>query len=418
LTDIRTDGPEASRDSETGRFLFVVPPMAGHMNPTITLGNELTRRGHAVAWTGHEGVIGGLVPPSATFIPVADGLPPAAAGTFLGLVSNNTSGAAGLTDILDEILLPLARQMLPGVHAAVDAFAPDVMVVDQSAYAGAAVAELRGLPWASSATTSAELTDPLAALPKVSAWFRSRLSELLLEAGLTPERAVEIDPRLSPHLILAFTTADIAGPPDDLPSHCVLLGPSLEDRADDTPFPWEWLDQPGPHVLVSLGTLCWLGGEHFFSVAAEAFAEMDAQAVFVAPPGIAPDPAPPNVLVQSRIPQLALMPHFDAVVCHGGHNTVCESLAFGNPLVIAPMRQDQPAIAKQVRRSGAGIRVPFKRVSPRGLREAINSVLTDPSYGAAAQRVQQSLASAGGPLEGADRLEGLLHRHAPAPSAS
>ena len=34
------------------RFLFVVPPMAGHVNPTLPVGRELAARGHDVAWAG------------------------------------------------------------------------------------------------------------------------------------------------------------------------------------------------------------------------------------------------------------------------------------------------------------------------------------------------------------------------------
>ena len=34
------------------RYLFVVPPMVGHVNPSIAVGRELLARGHDVAWAG------------------------------------------------------------------------------------------------------------------------------------------------------------------------------------------------------------------------------------------------------------------------------------------------------------------------------------------------------------------------------
>ena len=34
------------------RVLFVVPPFLSHVQPTVAIGAELVRRGHAVAWTG------------------------------------------------------------------------------------------------------------------------------------------------------------------------------------------------------------------------------------------------------------------------------------------------------------------------------------------------------------------------------
>ena len=87
-------------------------------------------------------------------------------------------GPAALRFLWRDVLMPLADTMLAGVHAAVDAFRPDVLVVDQQALAGAAVAELRGLPWATSATTSAELTDPLATMGKVGDWVQDQIRAL------------------------------------------------------------------------------------------------------------------------------------------------------------------------------------------------------------------------------------------------
>jgi UDP:flavonoid glycosyltransferase YjiC (YdhE family) len=101
------------------------------------------------------------------------------------------------------------------------------------------------------------------------------------------------------------------------------------------------------------------------------------------------------------------MPRLDAVVSHGGHNTVCEALAHGLPLVVAPIRDDQPAIADQVVRAGAGVRVAFRRVKADELRGAITTVLSDEGLRAGAARVQASFAAAGGPSAAADHLERL-----------
>ena len=36
------------------RYLFVVPPLVGHINPTLAVAEQLAGRGHEVAWTGLE----------------------------------------------------------------------------------------------------------------------------------------------------------------------------------------------------------------------------------------------------------------------------------------------------------------------------------------------------------------------------
>jgi zeaxanthin glucosyltransferase len=126
----------------------------------------------------------------------------------------------------------------------------------------------------------------------------------------------------------------------------------------------------------------------------------------VAQPEVLPEP-PANVLVAPRVPVLDLMPQLDAVVCHGGLNTMCEALAHGVPVVVAPIKHDQPVNAAQVTAAGAGIRVHFGRCRPEQLRTALCAVLDDPAYRAAAAAIRDSFTAAGGASEAARRLAAL-----------
>jgi UDP:flavonoid glycosyltransferase YjiC (YdhE family) len=92
-------------------------------------------------------------------------------------------------------------------------------------------------------------------------------------------------------------------------------------------------------------------------------------------------------------------------VTHGGHNTACEALAQSLPLVLAPIRDDQPIVADQVVRAGAGVRVRFGRVKPPELRAAVEHVLSQPEPRAAAARIARSFAEAGGAPAAADAVE-------------
>ena len=388
------------------RFLFVVPPLTGHVNPTIPVGQELAGRGHDVAWTGPRQIVEELLPPDAAFLPV--GLPDDFAAK-LSVAPPELRGLTALKHLIGEFLVPLAHGMLPGVRDAVAEFKPDALLVDQQAMAGLAVAEANGLPWATSATTSATVYDQMELMPKVQEWADGLQRGFLRSAGLDEATAATVDLRFSSQLVLVFSTKAFVGD-DEFPDHYAFVGPSITARPDDTPFDWAWMDAAveadQPVVLVSLGTLNWPNGGRFFTVAAEALADMAVRAIVIAPPELV-EHAPPNVLVTPRVPQLALMPHLDAVVSHGGHNTVCETLAHGVPLVVAPIRDDQPAIADQVVRAGAGVRVAFRRVKADELRGAIDTALSDGSLRAGAARVQASFAAAGGPREAADHLERL-----------
>ncbi|MDQ2791736.1 MAG: glycosyl transferase [Pseudonocardiales bacterium] len=380
------------------RFLFVVPPLAGHTFPTVAVGRELTDRGHIVAWAGHPKYVAPLLPAGVTLLPVDETL------TKLRRRPHGLRGAAAFRFLWQEFLIPLAHSMVPGTTAAVDEFRPDVMVVDQQTLAGALVARRRGLPWATSATTSAELTDQFATMPRLAAWVRQCVDDFQFDFDVSDP----IDLRFSDQLVLAFTTEMLVGPPRAFPGHFVFVGPSIGARADTPTFPWDWLDPARRHVLVSLGTVNPAAGQRFFATTVEAVAPLAErlQVILVASPDLI-GPPPDHVLVRGFVPQLDLLPVLDAVICHGGHNTVCETLAHGVPLVVAPIRDDQPVIARQVADAGAGIRVHFGRVGSTELRHALTTLLDDPSYRAAARRVQTSFATAGGATAAADHLEKL-----------
>jgi UDP:flavonoid glycosyltransferase YjiC (YdhE family) len=381
------------------RFLFAVPPLAGHTLPTVAVGEELARRGHDVAWAGHRDVCGPLLPAGAAIYDAGD---PA----WLADVRERSAGlrgAAAFQFLWEAFLIPLAEAMLPAVDAAIGDFRPDVVIADQQALAGAVAAQRRGLPWATSATTSAELADPFALMPKLGDWARGLLLRFQRGAGLDGA----VDPRFSPHLVLAFTTEALAGPALVSGDQFALVGPSLGSRRNAAEFPWSWLDPGRRLVLVSLGTVSAQSGDRFFAAMIGALAPIEGvQAVLVASADRLPE-LPPNVLARPFVPQLELIARAAAVVSHAGHNTVCEALAHGVPLVVAPIRDDQPIIAQQVTDAGAGVRVRYGRAGAAELREAITAVLGDPSYRDAAGRIAASFRSAGGAAAAADRLEKL-----------
>ncbi|MEZ5183048.1 MAG: glycosyltransferase [Acidimicrobiales bacterium] len=394
------------------RFLFVVPPFTGHVNPTLGVAAELVARGHEVAWAGVPGATEALLPDGARFLSAVS---PEVADYVneVGERRDEARGASAFKFLMEEVLLPLADHMVDGVDAAVDAFGADVLVADQQALAAAVVGRRRAMPWTTSATTSAELVDPLAGLPKVADAMHQLRLDLQLRHGVAPEVAAQGDLRLSPHLVVAYTVEELTGPLAGTPAGEVpvaFVGPSAGARPPAPPFPWERLSDDGPNVLVSLGTLNAEVGGRFWAAATEAFAARpDWTGVFVASPELVPD-APANVIVQRRVPQLDLLPRMDAVVSHSGHNTVCETLACGLPMVLAPIRDDQPVVADQVVRAGAGVRVKFARVRSEHLVEGIERALTDPDLRACAARLQAALAAAGGPVAAADALVGLIDR--------
>jgi zeaxanthin glucosyltransferase len=382
------------------RFLFVPLPLPGHAYPIAAVADAVRARGHEVAWVGPEKYL-------RSFLSAADTVHPTGMRPYRG---QRDLGARAIKSVWEGFVVPYAAFTLSAVEHAVRVWQPDAVVADQHALAGALVSCRHGLPWATLATGAMELTQPFRERPKVDAWIHAHLAAAWAAAGLAGTPSVDL--RFSPHLVLALTTPALTGEVS-FPDHYALLGPAFGDRRDGTSGGGQGPDLAPDRqaVLVSMGTLAQDLSVGFYSRVVRALAPLAGrlQAIVVAPPEAVPEP-PPHVLVTPRVPMLQLLPRLDAVLTHGGQNTVCETLAHGVPLVLAPIKHDQPIIANQVVQAGAGIRVRFHRVRPEQLRETLLAVLEDPAYREAAARVGDSFAAAGGAPAAAGRLAALAER--------
>lgn len=372
------------------RFLVHSLPLAGHANAIAAVASALADRGHEVAWVGPESFLRPLVGPDTTVYPTGMRL-------YRGAMRDN-----GLTSVKSRwqgYVTPVTKFMLPTVEAAIRAYQPDLLLVDQHAIAGAIAAHRQKTPWITLAPTSMELGDPYRGLPTVKAWIDDQITGMWAEAGLPGFPPHDL--RFSPHGVFAFTCPMLAGPP---PPGVEMVGAALARRAA-VDFPWDQLDPARKHLLVTVGTISMDMSEDFFGRITAALRPLAdrVQPILVASPAVIPDP-PAGAIIVPQVPMLDLMPRLDAVLTHGGLNTVCEALSHGLPLVVAPIKSDQPINAMQVAAAGAGIRVKFHRASSDQLRAAISAVLDEPSYRAAAERVREDLRAAGGAEAAAARL--------------
>ncbi len=85
----------------------------------------------------------------------------------------------------------------------------------------------------------------------------------------------------------------------------------------------------------------------------------------------------PNMEGVEFLPQVSVLPHVDAVITHGGNNTVTESLWFGKPMLVLPIFWDQHDNAQRVAETGYGIRLPTYGLEGDGLASAVDRLLSD-----------------------------------------
>lgn len=121
----------------------------------------------------------------------------------------------------------------------------------------------------------------------------------------------------------------------------------------------------------------------------------------------APLAVPGNARVVDWLSYARTMPHCAAVICHAGHGTVVRALAGGVPVIGCPAAGDMAENAARVAWAGAGLSLPRRLVTARGVRLAVRKLLADPGYGERADALRGWSERHHGGEEAARRLEAL-----------
>jgi UDP:flavonoid glycosyltransferase YjiC (YdhE family) len=119
---------------------------------------------------------------------------------------------------------------------------------------------------------------------------------------------------------------------------------------------------------------------------------------------------PANARLVDWVSYACTMPLCDAVVCHAGHGTLARSLASGVPVVACPHAGDMAENAARVRWAGAGVSLPRRFVTARGVRLAVRRLLAEPRYRRRAQELRDWAARHDGAATAADAVEELAAR--------
>jgi UDP:flavonoid glycosyltransferase YjiC (YdhE family) len=105
------------------------------------------------------------------------------------------------------------------------------------------------------------------------------------------------------------------------------------------------------------------------------------------------------------VPQPALLPLVDAVITHGGNNTVTECLHFGKPMVMLPLFWDQYDNAQRMDELGLGVRLPTFEFEDPQLGEAIERLVADEALGDRLGKIAGRLQGEPGTERAADCIE-------------
>jgi zeaxanthin glucosyltransferase len=419
-----------------GAFCF---PGTGHLNPFTALARRLEQRGHRVIMFGIADTEARVRAAGVEFRRI--GVEDYPLGTLKEL-DDKLSRLRGLETFrfTVERVRNHARMVLRDGPSAVNAAGVEAMLVDEADMAGS-VADHLGLPYVSIACFPPLMWND-AMPPFCFGWgfgtgqfarLRNRLGFRLLSHFAAPIFEVVNVRRdmwnLKPYARSTdalSTLAQIAQLPEALefpipgrPSCLHYTGPLVDATIrQPVPFPWEKLDGR-PLVYGSMGTLQ-NGSEHIFRAIAEACSTLDCQLVLSMGGSREPSELGPlagDPIVVRYAPQLEIVKRAACVVTHAGLNTTLESLAEGVPLVAIPQGNDQPGVAARIAHHKAGVVVPLRKLSANRLRSAIEAVLTQEQYRAAARKIQAAMHEVDALETAADVIEGSLGLRLPAGTA-
>jgi UDP:flavonoid glycosyltransferase YjiC (YdhE family) len=301
-------------------------------------------------------------------------------------------------------LWELGGRLAPATADVLAGHGPDVVVVDTLTQSGAMAAELLDVPWIE--VIPHHLPDPDPALPAIGlgrlprrGMLRRpdeqrlhRLQSRSLAAGRAHRDRVRHELGLHgpgrPTLRLVASLPSLEYPRSRWPTDTHLVGPLGWDP------PWPSLEVPmgtEPLVVVtdsSASTVPWELG----AFAMDALRNLSIRLAVVTRGDLQPWP---SRCVVGWGPHGPLLDQAALAITPGGAGVTGKALQRGVPLVTVPIQGDQQESAARVVWSGAGRRIRRWQRTPQWLRAAAVSVLHDPSYRQAAQRLATEAAVLG-----------------------
>ncbi|MSP14369.1 MAG: hypothetical protein EXR62_15630 [Chloroflexi bacterium] len=399
------------------KALFFNVPGHGHVNPSLPLVAELSRRGHHITYFVTENYRAQVEAAGAVFQPYA-----AVGADYFD--ARGLHGGVPLKVALNLIMT--TEQILPELLATARAAHPDYILFDGMCPWGYFVARILRVPAVASLALMPPISPPLRAMLS-SPLLRTFMPALLRDFGKGLEANRRSRALGKKHNVLPLGPTSLLNAPGDLaisytssyfqpfastlPDTVQLVGWTLSEASANVPFPLP----PMPErrlIYVSLGTLN-NDNAPFFSMCLEAFAGAAAFVIMSTENRISPDAfgkLPENISIHGWVPQTEVLKRAALFVTHGGLTSVHDGLYCGVPLLLVPQQEEQTFNALRVVELGAGLMLKKAQVNATAIRTTAAQLLTDTRFKSEAHRIGDSFRSAGGVTRAAAEIEALLRQ--------
>lgn len=389
------------------RVLFINAGSEGHINPTIGVVQELVARGEEVVYFCIEAYRERMEKAGAVV------------RTFDDQKFIQAFISGGRNYLLERIngLLLTSEIVIPSVLEQIEGERFDYIIHDSMFGCGHLLAQILRLPAVSSCTTFAQTKASFDQMMEsfyadVSADIARPITDRYhsLTAMVQEKYGVEI---LSPYevfcnpapLTLVYTTREFQPDGKAFDRTYKFVGPSISSRLAPEGFDLIAIQKQNP-IYISLGTV-FNRAVDFYKLCIEALGNSEHTVVMSIGDKVQTGDLgeiPNNFIVEKYVSQTDILQAAQLFVTHGGMNSAHEGLYYGVPLIVIPQSADQPIIAGQVAKIGAGLALEMQSLTAQGLREAVDQVLSAHSYKRAAADMQESLRASGGYRQAVDEI--------------
>jgi len=381
------------------RVLFINAGSEGHINPTIGIVQELISRGEEVVYFTIEDFRAQIEKTGAT-VRTLDGQ------KFIKAFI--TGGRNYLLERINGLLLT-ADIVIPSVLEQIEGEHFDYIIHDSMFGCGHLLAQILKLPAINSCTSFAQTKEsfdkmleqlskniPTEVVKDINDEYQSLTSILKEKYDVEIPSPYEVFCNPAP-LTIVYTTRAFQPFGEEFDQTYKFIGPSISTRLIQDNFDLTAIKEKRP-IYISLGTV-FNQAIDFYKLCFEAFGNSNHTVVMSIgkqTPLIDLGEIPQNFIVKKYVPQTEVLKYSKLFITHGGMNSTNEGLYYGVPLIVLPQSADQPIIAEQVAKIGAGMKLEMQGLTANQLSEAADHVLNGTSFHKAVSNIRASMQKSGG----------------------